>query len=239
MKTNSTLRLGRIKYRKLAEQAKLVGCCLAVSSYWNMGCWGLFSPFVQTVHADATTDHPDLSEQIVIQLSATVEAGALRAVTRPEIDWGALEDHEIFDFIVAHEIGHRVDNYGVFDLHRIKDVEALEKCRSTIRAVNEVLADRYAWSQVRPGEPVPLSENGKLLQEQVAEAMVLLDQHVPRPQRVYRSLPGGQYAWVPEAMLFTDQLTAYVGPRTSPTLIERARHSRRVYRRDTRGRAYP
>lgn len=236
MKSNSTLRLGRIKYRGLAEQAKLAGCCLAVSTFKEMGCWGLFSPYAQAVHADVSVDSPSQQERIVLTVSTSVDAGLLRSVTRPEIDWGALEDHEIFDFIAAHEIGHRVDNHSIFDIWRIDDNDVAKRCQAVIGGINEVLADRYAWAHVRPGEPVPVSENGRRLQEQVADAMALLNQHAPRPRRAHRALPGGQYAWVPDDMLHTDQLMAFVGPNTSPALVERTRNRRRIYRRDPRQR---
>ncbi len=239
MKTASTLRLGRVQYRQLAEMAKQAGCCLGLSTFEKLGsAWGLYSGFGSAVHEDASVDTPYLQERIVIQLAASVDTGQLRAVQRPEIDWSQLHDDEIFPFIVQHEIGHRIDNHFGFDLWNIKDPEIHDKCHRVLAFVNEILADRYAWSQIRPGEPVPLCENGKRVQEEAAKAMAILDIHIPRTRRAPRSLPSGQYSFVPQSMLMTDSLTAYVGPQVAPQLIERARTRRRVYRRDSRSRVF-
>lgn len=239
MKTDTTLRLGRVQYRALAEIAKQAGCCLGLSTFEQLGgAWGMFNPFGLAVHADASVDTPHLQEKIVIHLATSVDAGRLRAVQRPEIDWSQLHDDEIFAFIVAHEVGHKLDNFFCLDLWSIKDKEVHDRCHRSIAFVNELLADRFAWNQIRPGEPVPLCENGKRMQEEAAAAMAMLDRHIPRTRRAPRSLPGGQYSFVPQSMLMTDSLTAYVGPQVAPQLIERARTRRRVYRRDTRSRAF-
>ncbi|WP_238935085.1 hypothetical protein [Pseudomonas typographi] len=198
----------------------------------------MFNPFGLAVHEDASVDTPHLQERIVIQLAASVDAGRLRAVQRPEIDWSQLRDDEIYPFIVQHEIGHKVDNHFGFDLWAIKDPEVHDKCYRVLSFVNEILADRFAWNQIRPGEPVPLCENGKRLQEEAAESMALLDLHIPRTRRAPRALPAGQYAWVPKSMLMTNAHLAYVGPGVAAGLVERARTRRRVYRRDTRSRAF-
>jgi hypothetical protein len=239
MKTDATLRLGRIQYRQLAEIAKQAGCCLGLSTFEQLGgAWGLYNCFGLAVHEDASVDTPHLQEKIVIQLATSVDAGRLRAVQRPEIDWSQLHDDEIYPFIVQHEIGHKVDNHFVFDLWNVKDPETHDKCRRVVSFVNEILADRYAWSQIRPGEPVPLCENGKRMQEQAAEYIALLNLHIPRTRRAPRALPAGQYSHVPQSMLQTDTHLAYVGPGVAPALVERARTRRRVYRRDTRARAF-
>lgn len=239
MKTDTTLRLGRVQYRALAELAKQAGCCLGLSTFEQLGgAWGMFNPFGLAVHEDAAIDSKCLKEEIVIHLAVSVNAGQMRSVQRPEIDWSQLHDDEIYQFILQHEIGHKLDNHFVFDLWGVKDKEVHDKCHRVIAFVNEILADRFAWNQIRPGEPVPLCENGKRVQEQAAEAMALLDLHIPRTRRAPRSLPGGQYSYVPQSMLMTDSLTAFVGPQVAPQLLERARARRRVYRRDTRSRAF-
>ncbi|GFM89184.1 hypothetical protein PSCICO_45830 [Pseudomonas cichorii] len=231
MKTNTVLRLGRIQYRKLADLTKQAGCCLGVSTFEKLGkAWGLFSIWPSAVHVDVSVDGVSLEERTVLQVAARVNTARLRAVQRPEIDWSQLEDHEIFEFIVQHEIGHSLDNHFVLDLWGITDPHLQDKCHRIICRTNEVLADRYAWNQIRPGEPVPLCENGKRIQEDVAESMALLDLHVPRTRRTPRALACGQYTWVPQSMLLTDELTDFIGPGVSPALIQRDR----AYCRDTR-----
>lgn len=239
MKTDTTLRLSRVQYRQFAEQAKQVGCGLSLSSFRDLGnAWGTYNPMVNGVFVNAEKPGSAFDECSEIQLATQVDTALLRSVQRPEIDWSALEDHEVYPFIMAHEIGHRMDNYCIFDAWGIQGDEDRTKCEGWMRMVNEVLADRYAWEQIRPGEPVPLCESGKRGQEAVADALALLSKHLSRSRRQPRALPSGQYAYVPLAMLRTDSLAAYVGPRVSPVLIERTREKRRTYRRDSRSRAF-
>lgn len=228
MKTDLILRLGRIQYRQLAELAKQKGCCLAIGAAKEMKRdWGMFNPFPFGVHADASIDCRYLQEKIVIQISATVDAPRLRSAQRPEIDWSQLEDDEIYRFIVQHEIGHFRENHFLFDVFNIKDPEIHKECLGAVRAVNEILADRFAWNAIRPGEPVPLCEAGKRLQERMAEAMVLLDKHMPRSRYNHGPLPAGQYLYVPTSMLKNDRDLAYVGPEVSAQLVERVRRKER------------
>ncbi|MBN3968172.1 hypothetical protein IMW75_23205 [Pseudomonas gregormendelii] len=235
MKTSTTLRLGRAQYRQLAELSKEAGCCLAIGTNEELvGNWGMFNPFAQAVHPDASANDLSLEERVVILIAAEVEAGVMRGVQRPEIDWSQLEDHEIHKFIVMHEIGHYRDNHYGFDTFGISDPEARVECQKAIGAVNEILADRYAWNAIRPGEPVPLCESGKRMQESMAKSMALLDKYVPRIRRAPRSLPSGQYAYVPRSMLMTDSNVAFVGSNVSSELVDHARNRRRAYRRDTR-----
>lgn len=235
MKTATTLRIGRVQYRQLAELAKQAGCCLELTSVEELGGnWGMYTPFAAAVLPDVSQDHRGIEERVVIQLATTVNTEQLRAAQRPEIDWSQLHDEEIYKFIVAHEIGHFLDNHCVFDVWSIKDQDIQATCYKAIKAVNEVLADRYAWSQIRPGEAVPLCENGKRLEQSIAESMFLLNKYAPRTRRAPRSLPSGQYSYVPQSMLMTDSSVAYVGTKVSPELIDRTRNRRRIHRRDTR-----
>jgi len=238
MKTDTTLRLTRTQYRAFAEQAKQAGCVLSLSTFHALGnCWGIFDPRAKLAFLDVSSDDAAFAEVCGFQLATSVDAGRLRSNQRPEIDWSALEDHEIYPFIVAHEIGHRVDNFCYWDANRVEDDLARTRCVSVIRSINEVLADRYAWNQIRPGEPVPLCELGKSLQEEVAGDIALMDKHMPRVRRQPRALPAGRYLHIPESMLMTDAHLSYVGTGASPAVIERARRPR-TYRRDSRSRAY-
>lgn len=238
MKTDSILRLTRAQYRSFADQVKEVGCTMTLSTFNAMGrCWGIFDPRAQLVCVDVSADDLEYTERAEIQLSTTVEASRLRSVLRPEFDQSVLEDHEIYPFIVAHEIGHRVDNFSIWDAGRIEDEQVRVRCESTVRSINEVLADRYAWSQIRPGEPVPVGEYGKQIQEEVAADIALMDRFMPRVRRAPRRLPAGRYLYVPAAMLMTDQLVSYIGTGVSSNAVDSVR-VRRTYRRDSRSRAH-
>lgn len=238
MKTDTVLRLTRTQYRQLADQCKASGVGLNLSSFRDLGSnFGTFEPCAKLMCLDASVDQPEWDERAHVDLSTTIDTRLLRSARRPELDWTKLDDAEIYEFVVQHELGHWIDNFRIWDAWNIEDLEVRRRCESSMYMINEVLADRYAWEQIRPGETVPLGEEGKCRQEEVAESLAFLSVHVPRYRRAPRSLPGGQYSCVPQQMLFTDQFMAYIGPAVNPDLVERVR-SRRVYRRDTRMRAF-
>jgi hypothetical protein len=238
MKTDTTLRLTRSQYRIFAEQVKEAGCALSLSTFRAMGnCWGIFDPRAKLTCMDVSADDVMFTECSSIQLSMSIQTDVMRNVSRPEIDWSALDDDEIYPFIVAHEIGHRVDNFCYWDTGRIDDERIRTRCESAIRSINEVLADRYAWNQIRPGDPVPLCEYGKSIQEEVTADLALMDAYIPRVRRQPRSLPSGRYLHVPEVMLMTDSLISYIGTGVSAAVVTSVRAKHRTYRRDTRSRA--
>lgn len=237
MKTDTTLRLTRTQYRAFAEQAKAAGICLGASSLRDLGGnWGMFDPRAKLTCTNA--DKPDTmwTECARIDISTTVNANHLRSVQRPEIDWSTLEDHEIYPFILAHELGHWTDNFCIWDIGLNSERDVVQRCERVIYMINEVLADRFAWEAIRPGEVLPLCEMGKRREAEVATELAFLNKYIPRTRRSAKVKPAGQYTYVPQSMLMTDACVAFVGTKVSPELIDKARNRRRVYRRDTRAR---
>ncbi|MBI6947101.1 hypothetical protein [Pseudomonas koreensis] len=235
MKTDTILRITRRQYRQLAELAKQNGVGLTLDTFTNLGgIWGEYSCWAQPIVRDASIDRRLCDERIAIKLATSVNAGAFRGAHRPELDWSELEDGEIYPFLVNHEVGHHVDNFTHWDIILMTDLVARDQCHKILNRVNEMLADRYAWEQVRPGEPLPLSETGKRLQKVMAADLELLNKHMPRTRRAPKALPSGQYAYVPASMLKSEELAAFVGPHVSPALIEHTRNRRHVHRRDSR-----
>ncbi|MDF0729210.1 hypothetical protein P0Y43_00500 [Pseudomonas entomophila] len=235
MKTDTTLRITRAQYRGFAELAKESGLGLTIATFTELGgIWGEYSCWAQPIVRDASSAQIQCDERVAIKLATSINAGRFRNGVRPEIDWSALDDREVYPFILHHEIGHHLDNFSLWDLILAPDQETSDQCRKVIYRVNEMLADRYAWEQVRPGEPLPLSETGKRMQEVMANDLALLQRHFPRKRRMPRALPAGQYSYVPTSMLKTEELAAFVGPHVSPALIEHTRNQRRVHRRDSR-----
>ncbi|AYN14296.1 hypothetical protein CHR29_03735 [Pseudomonas monteilii] len=238
MKTDTTLRITRTQYRGFAEMAKESGLALTIATFTELGgIWGEYSRWAQPIVRDALNDQAQRDERVAIKLATSINAGRFRSATRPEIDWSALDDSEIYPFILHHEIGHHLDNFSLWDLILAPDQVVGDQCHKVMYRVNEMLADRYAWEQVRPGEPLPLSEAGKRLQEVMAADLELLNKHIPRTRRAPKALPSGQYTYVPASMLKTEELAAFVGPHVSPALIEHTRNRRRIHRRDSRLRA--
>lgn len=223
----SSIRLTRRQYRQFAEQTKAVGLALNVSSFERMGCWGAYSPWAMSICKDATAAEPKWDEHAMITLASSVNTDKFRAAGRgrPELDWSGLEDHEIYPFIVQHEIGHRQNNFDAWLVMTVKDQEVRDKCRRPMNMINEVLADRYAWKSIRPGEPIPLSETGKRLQERVANDLAYLEQHLTQmpPCRPEWQLAPGPYCDVPDYMLAGSDRAAFLGPEVNQKLVaERA-----------------
>ncbi|MBV7586876.1 hypothetical protein KW851_28875 [Pseudomonas sp. PDM33] len=228
MKTDTTLRLGRRQYRNYAESAKALGCYLDVSTVHEMrGNWGMFNRMARCVFLDASSDSIQLDEAAGVTLASTIKTGDFRSVVRAELDWSYLDDEEIYPFILQHEIGHRQDNFDVWSVSDIKDRKSRLLCQRWIATVNEVFADRYAWSVIRPGEKLPVSENGKRIQQELAQAIDLISSLVnKRGARVSRQMTG-QYEFVTEWMLTSNERMGFIGSKVSTEAVRQARESQR------------
>ncbi|MFT4063355.1 hypothetical protein [Paraburkholderia sp.] len=227
-----TLRITKRQYRAFAEIAKAHGIALNLSTYTHMGCWGEFSPFALLICQDATDPDSCWEEQAQITLANSIDIGRLRAAgpLRPELDWSQLEDHEIYPFVLWHEIGHRMDNVDGIDVMLIKDIEVRNKCVRRLRFINEVLADRYAWNKIRPGERFVRTDTGKCRESEIDEAIEYLRAHVKhRSKYTVRPLHAGQYRDVPDYMLATPQRAAFLGRGVAPKLLERRMKHYREY----------
>lgn len=223
MRTSATIRLTHTQYRALAEIAKAAGIGLKVDTVEQMGCWGDFCLVASDLVSDALVNRSVILQRPCATLATSIDMGVFRSASRPEIDWSQLHDHEIYPFVLQHEIGHRLDNHNPFAIWGCPDLALRQQLETAAQLANEVLADRFAWEQIRPGEALPLSEFGKHMQEQVAVALELLDLHVPHSQRQVFPLPAGQYSSVPTKMLRDDRFRTFVGPRVHPALIQPSR----------------
>lgn len=112
----AVVNITRGQYRTFAEIAKANSCVLSLSTVEEMKCFGEFSFMAIGVVRDAADGHSGLIEKAPITLARSIDADQFRSASRPEIDWGQLEDHEIFPFLFWHEIGHRVDNFDAFSV---------------------------------------------------------------------------------------------------------------------------
>jgi hypothetical protein len=206
----------RGQYRTFAEIAKTHGCVLTLSTVEEMKCFGEFSFMAIGVVEDAADRDSGLFEKAAITLARSIDADQFRSAGRPELDWGHLEDHEIFPFLFWHEIGHRVDNFDAFSVVALKDPEARATCLRHVNTVNEVLADRYAWNKIRPGEPIPMCDAGKRLQDGIAAGLEHLRKHAVHTSTFTRQpLPSGQYRSTPKEMLIEPWKVQYVGTKVA------------------------
>lgn len=224
------LHITRKQYRGFAEITKSVaGMALNLSSFSRMGnAWGIYSPWALLTCIDATQDKPKFDEISFITIAKSININKFRVTKRPELDWSKLEDNEIYPFVIWHEIGHRLDNFEHFEVMRLSDLQLRDECHRKIVFANEVLADRYAWERIRPGEPIPLSDHSQAMQEKVSEALDLLNMHIPRKTRNTRKLKSGNYKYVPDYMLATPERAAFVGKHVSKSLL----HDRVAFYKD-------
>lgn len=222
--TDTTITLSHAQYRRLADQCKEhAGHPLNLTSVEDMGsAWGQINYWGLPTLDDVTQPDQEYREKAYVYLITRLDAGAVRAAGkgRPECDWSALRNSEIYPFIVWHEIGHFRDNFSPFDLIREAGPE-LNAIRGKVALVNEVLADRFAWERVRPGEPMPLTEAGKRDADAIERDIEALSQRFQRAKYPIKPLEAGQYRHVPAYMLSSERKAAYVGPDIDPTLLAR------------------
>ncbi len=214
-----TLKLSHEQYRQFADLCKVeAGQGLEVSTFEEMrGSWGLSGGMAWELISDVRTNDVSFDHHVSrITLADAVDVAEFRRAGRgrPELDWSVLSDEEIYPFIVWHEIGHRRDNFNMLDA-ALFDRGSL----GPLRYINEVLADRFAWSQIRPGEQLPLTRKGKEDQTHIAEQLALISQNHVRARYKVRPLITGQYVHVSPRMLESRRLAAFVGPDVHPELL--------------------
>jgi len=107
-----------------------------------------------------------------IALVPSIPLARLYEVRRPELDWTAVPSERMFEFVALHEIGHYAQNYEswwAFERTlKAKGMERSEIDAIPLRMVNEVLADRYAWSQLFPGSELPTHAERTVPEDRVA-----------------------------------------------------------------------
>lgn len=222
MKSDKVLHLSRSQYREFADISNSFGMALNLSTYTSLEGWGTYSPWALLTYKDVREEDPKGEEHALITLATTVSTARYRAAgrNRPELNWAALEDHEIYPFIFWHEIGHRVDNFSMIEIMIIKDLDVRDECHRRSRCINEVLADRFAWAKIRPGEPVPLNPNSLAIREEMLKAMAYMERHAIKQPTCKYPLSSDQYCDVPDYMLATPERAAFVGPEVNKKLLQ-------------------
>jgi hypothetical protein len=232
-----TLQLTRAEYREFAELTKCIaGRPLNVSTFKKLdNAWGQQCLWALLTIDDVTDPETKYQETSWLSIASRINVARFKAAAlHRQCDWGKLENHEIYAFIVHHEIGHFVDNYDMFRASGM--VGPQDTLWRYGRVVNEVLADRYAWEQVRPGEPMPLTEYGRRNFDILAAWEASLDSAAAFTRgRALKSRKGGQYCFVPEYMLATKARAAYVGPGVHPLILAKAIEHHKDYERKCPG----
>ncbi|AZS80695.1 hypothetical protein ELS24_20925 [Achromobacter spanius] len=217
MKT--TLKLSHEQYREFADLCKVeAGQGLEVSTFAEMhNSWGLSGGMAWELISDVRTNEVSFDHHVGrITLAESIDVADFRRAgrSRPELDWSVLSDEEIYPFVVWHEIGHRRDNFNMLDA-ALFDREGF----GALCYINEVLADRFAWSRIRPGESLPMTRVGKTDQAHIAEQLDRISKRHVRARYAVRPLAAGQYVNISPRMLESRHLAAYLGPDVHPELL--------------------
>lgn len=197
------------------------GVSLLVSSYKKMEhAWGQYSPWALQVfrNAVAPTDVMRYDEVSMITLADRINVNSFRACQRPELDWSAVPDEKIYEFVVWHEIGHRRDNFDMLDFMMNPKHSAMDNADPkrywyrAMRRVNEVLADRFAWNKLFPGQSMPIA-SGRTPEylEKINEDITQLARDFKRGRFPLRPLPPGHAEYIPREMLENRRLASYTG----------------------------
>lgn len=210
-------------YRQFSDLCKVeAGHALEVSSFEAMrNSWGLTGFSASELIQDVRSASAIFTQPVGrIELAETVDVAEFRLVgrSRPELNWAVLSDEEIHPFIVWHEIGHCRDGFSMLDA-QFQQIEGPSPGLSMVRMLNEVLADRFAWERIRPGDPLPLTERGRRDKVSIETALQYVSQFYQRAKYKVRPLEAGQYLHVSPRMLESKRMAAFLGPEVHPELL--------------------
>lgn len=213
------LKLTRSAYREFHYLVKReAGVCLQVSSYKKLGkSWGTYELWALPAYRNALApaDVRRFDEVAMISLADRINLDVFKACARPELDWGAVPDERVYEFIVWHEIGHKRDNFSMIDfmVHpAYRTTDSLKYWHGAILRANEVLADRFAWEKIFPGRPMAIApaRTREYLQK-LNDDIEHLERDFVRGKYTPRPLPAGFAEYVPTAMLEDKRLAAFTG----------------------------
>ena len=109
-----------------------------------------------------------LAELAVIDLANKIDVEAFYRCPRPKMDWRAIPEILISDFLVQHEVGHcRMDPCLVFDMPR--EIERSRELYTLCMQTLEMRAERYAWKALFPERPVPKRRGSRSLVRRMIE----------------------------------------------------------------------
>lgn len=152
-------------FRELDVMArKMAGAVLIVREWSEMeGAFGRRGALYTSAIMDTTLPKRFWKGTDVswIEIANAIDPSAFHSCKRPEMDWMAVKPPDIYRFIVLHEIGHAIENYNEINLIVLaaRGQENFREIAGKVRTLNEVLADRFAWGNLYPGQPLPLRED--------------------------------------------------------------------------------
>lgn len=210
-KKNSLIRVTKTKYRLLAETAKENGVILDIKEFNEIKCFGCSHPLATAAIEDARIPTSGLYEYPSISLAKSFCIDQMKSSNRPEMDWSAIPADKIIDFILWHEIGHKLWNFCEFDVFlKLKNIN--QRLIYKVRKYNEVLADRFAWKKLFPEESLPIkSQINKSEIKEIKQGIEELSKHLILKLKAPKPLPAGRYKIVPLSMLENEYTLAFIG----------------------------
>jgi hypothetical protein len=125
--------------------------------------------------------------------------------TRPEIDLSQVPAERAYEYVAWHEVGHIVDDFdawaGILPMGHAALQSVTEDAtawRREIHQLNEILADRYAWAMMFPGQRMPVHDGGHDMAAWATEWITRLSAAgVRRGRARERSIDTSPLTWVP------------------------------------------
>ena len=138
------------------------------------GAWGLTHMMVGDVFTDLRKlrdnryEDPIYNNASVLTICNQVRVSDFHGANRPEIDLAAIPADRIYEYVSWHEIGHKADNFDRVGFLLSDDMRSDETSRALGR-LNEILADRFAWSKMFPNKPLPMRKGCESVAQWVDE----------------------------------------------------------------------
>lgn len=210
------LQLSHHQYRRFAEIAKANGCLLEIHEAGEHGdSWGMSGVMAMSAVDDATDPRTRFCEHGYISLATRIGVDEVRKARRPELDLSHVPLLRLYEFILWHEIAHKIWNFPLssFVLARPGD-DRYDRLYSKACHINEVLADRFAWARVFPGKPLPVRKDLSFAERRQSDMdLEYLQRGLGSLKlRLREPLPAGQYRSISTRMLKGEETAAWIGP---------------------------
>jgi len=148
--------------RVRAQAGAVLRCCTPDEMHGLWGATGGMSGdvFIDTrLLGNAEHDGGVCDHAADICITNQIKVLDFQNAPRPEIDLRKIPAERIYEYLVWHEMGHLLDNFdpwGLFGKGVPADYANQDGVRNALSRLNEVMADRFAWRQMFPGQRLPV-----------------------------------------------------------------------------------
>jgi hypothetical protein len=236
--TGSLIRLTPALFAELDHIARTeAGCVLSISTFDEINGWGRFNSMCGGAYIDARRPYgPGCMDDVqIIELAEEIDIASFRSVKRPELDWSGVPNEKIFQFVLYHEIGHKLNNFCPFDfmVSKARGRENERDLYSSLRWVNEILADRFAWERLFPNVDMPQVLRSTKESREIERRIAQLSEFVKIREIKFKALPTEPWSMIPAAFVCSDRYAHLLGnpldPQSRAAILEDAWTSLRYY----------